>query len=92
MCRNLRYNLDHLKLSDKSMYLRIVDSVVVGPNNLSGEEVERVLGINSYLFSKSLSRREELIRAKKRPKWWAKRGEDMYTIWEARSSRIEHSK
>ena len=82
MCRNLRYNLDHLKLSDKPGYLRIVDSIVIGPNNLSAEEVERVLGINTYLFKKSLSRREELIRTRKRPKWWAAREADMYTIWE----------
>ena len=97
MCHNLRYNLDHLKLSDKPAYLRIVDSIVIGPNNLSADEVERVLGINTYLFKRSISRREELIRTKKRPKWWAGRGEDMYTIWEhqqpeERSRRRSHSR
>ena len=85
MCRNLRYNLDHLKLSDKSSYLRIVDSLVIGPNTLSAEEVERVMGINTYLFNRSMARREELIRTKKRPRWWAGRGADMYTIWEHQS-------
>ena len=82
MCRNLRYNLDHLKLCDKPAYLRIVDSIVIGPNCLLAEDVERVLGINSYLFKRSTSRRDELIRTKKRPLWWAGRGADMYTIWE----------
>ena len=78
MCRNLCYNLDHLKLSDKPPYLRIVDSIVIRPNNLSADEVERVLGINTYLFKRSISRREELIRTKKIPNLWAGRGQ-IYT-------------
>ena len=73
-----------------------MDSIVIGPNNLSADEVERVLGINTYLFKRSISRREELIRTKKRPKWWAGRGVDMYTILEhqqpeERSRRQSHS-
>ena len=92
ICRNLRYSLGHLKVGpslpsmsqarDKTTYLAILDSIVMGPSPVSAAEAEALLSINTYLFRKSEVRRTELIATGERPAWWADGWAGLGTIWE----------
>ena len=73
ICRNLKYNLDKLMLSsDKDGYSEMVDSVVVGPVNLTHTELNMVLGVNQELFNKSKKKRTDMIESGDKPAWLEK--------------------
>ena len=70
ICRNLRYSLEQLKISgEKEAYMKLVDSVVVGPETVKQSDVEDTLGINSDIFKTSLQKRNDLISKGFHPSW-----------------------
>ena len=70
ICRNLRYSLEQLKISgEKEAYMKLVDSVVVGPETVKQSDVEDTLGVNSDIFKTSLRKRNDLISKGFHPSW-----------------------
>ena len=58
--------------SDRESYSQLVDTVVVGPVNLSSTEVNMVLGVNQELFNKSKKKRTDMIESGNKPTWLEK--------------------
>ena len=51
ICKNLRYSLDQLKIAgEKETYMKLVDSVLVGPETVKQSDVENILRINMDIF------------------------------------------
>ena len=73
ICRNLRYSLEKLMLgSDRENYNQLVDSVVVGPANVTSSDVNMVLGVNVEVYNRSRKKRTELIESGDKPSWLEK--------------------
>jgi hypothetical protein len=61
---NLRHTLEQLKVSSgkSESYMRLVESVVVGPASIRHSDIEHLLGINSDLYSRARARRQAVIK------------------------------
>ena len=76
ICRNLRYSLDQLKIAgEKETYMKLVDSVLVGPETVKQSDVEDILGVNMDIFKRSIKKRNDLVLRGFRPSW---KTEDSY--------------
>ena len=42
------------------MYIKLVDSIIVGPHLVTNTEAERTLGIDSWQYNKSRRRRDQV--------------------------------
>ena len=42
-------------------YAKVVDSIIVGPHDITDTEAERTLGIDSYQYNKSRRRRDTIF-------------------------------
>ena len=76
ICRNLRYSLDQLKIAgEKETYMKLVDSVLVGPETVKQSDVEDILGVNMDIFKRSIKKRNDLVSGGFRLSW---KTEDRY--------------
>ena len=76
ICRNLRYSLDQLKITgEKETYMKLVDSVLVGPETVKQSDLEDILGVNMDIFKRSIKKRNDLVYGGFRPSW---KTEDRY--------------
>ena len=67
---NLRYSLEQFKLSsDKDLYGKLVDCVVVGPASVRQQDLSQVLGINQEFIARSKQNRLNLIQSGSQPSW-----------------------
>ena len=67
---NLRHTLEELKVSEMPIdYLRLVESVVVGPALLRAEDVAQLLGVSSAVYSRARSMRRAMVDGGLRPSW-----------------------
>ena len=58
--------------SDRDNYNQLVDSVVVGPANVTSSDVNMVLGVNAEVYNRSRKKRTELIESGDKPSWLEK--------------------
>ena len=76
ICRNLRYSLDQLKIAgEKETYMKLVDSVLVGPETVKQSDMEDILGINMDIFKRSIKKGNDLVCGGFKPSW---KTEDRY--------------
>lgn len=71
---NLRYSLEMYKLgSDKELYSKLVDCLVVGPATLKLQDLSQALGINQEILERSRQSRLSLIQSGALPSWTERR-------------------
>ena len=58
--------------SDRENYNQLVDSVVVGPANVTSSDVNMVLGVNVEVYNRSRKKRTDLIESGDKPSWLEK--------------------
>ena len=82
---NLRYSLEQFKLSsDKDLYSKLVDCVVVGPATVKHHDLSQVLGINQEFIARSKQNRLNLIQSGAEPSW-VERGNNVLRSQSAQS-------
>ena len=70
ICKNLRYSLEQLKISgEKETYMKLVDSILIGPETVRQSDMEDLLGINMDIYKRSIKKRKDLIGGGFRPSW-----------------------